>query len=204
MRVLHDMLGNWQTFWHFNWLKDEFNMITTVGTLQLSLRAKLQSAFEKLLEECVNCDVIETNGFRYTYGPNWTDFVGGHLKFSERMFLAGLHCHMVEAGEDLPQIEDALERMFEEHELEASLADLSKMGVIERHETTVTRGPNFGVDNGPWLRYRFLNDFVADAACAAPVRGGQCDSCKRRPFDSQDESYVMMLHTVDSRDIRHR
>ena len=65
------------------------------------------------------------------------------------MFLTGLHCHMVEAGEDLPQIEDALERIFEEHELEASLADLSKMGVIERHETAVTRRSNFGVDNGP-------------------------------------------------------
>ena len=111
------------------------------------------------------------------------------------MFLTGLHCHMVEAGEDLPQLEDALDRMFEEHKLEASLADLSKKGVIERHETAVTRGPNFGVDNGPWLRYRFLNDFVADAACAAPVRGGQCDSCKRRPFESQDESYVLILHS---------
>ena len=72
MRVLHGMLGNWQTFWHFNWLKDEFDIITTVGTLQMSLRAKLQSAFQKLLEECVNRDVIETDGFRYTYGPNWT------------------------------------------------------------------------------------------------------------------------------------
>ena len=49
MRVLHDMLGNWQTFWHFDWLKDQLDMITTVGALQLSLRAKLKSAFQKLL-----------------------------------------------------------------------------------------------------------------------------------------------------------
>ena len=77
MRVLRDMLGNWQTFWHFNWLKDNFDMITNVRALQLSLRAKLQSAFQKMLEECVNRDVIETDRFRYTYGPNWTDFVGG-------------------------------------------------------------------------------------------------------------------------------
>ena len=99
-------------------------MIQTVRALKLSLKTKLQSAFEELWAECVKRDVIETDGVRYTYGPNWMDFVGEYLKFSERMFLAESHCNIVEAGKEYPQVEDALDKLFEQHELEVLLTDL--------------------------------------------------------------------------------
>ena len=61
--------------------------------------------------------------------------------------------------------------------MDISLADLSNMGVVDFEGNVATRGSNFGIDNGPWLNYTFLNDLIADTDDASPVRGDQCDSC---------------------------
>ena len=189
MELLGGMLRNWQTFWHFIWLKDDFRNVKYVGALVKLLEAKLKSAFDDLVAKCREHDAILTDGFRCTFGPNWTDFAGGRFNFSERMLLIDLSCGLSEAGEDdAPLLGELFDNLFDQHELQVSLTDLSEMGVIELRENFVSRGPNFEVDNDPWLTYQFLDDLVADAADAAPARVDQCDSCKRRPFESQDES----------------
>ena len=76
MKVLGEMLSNWQTFWHFIWLKEDFRNVKSVAELKMSLEAKLHSAFDKLVTECRDRDMIETDGTQYIHGPNWTDFTG--------------------------------------------------------------------------------------------------------------------------------
>ena len=203
MKVLGEMLSNWQTFWHFIWLKEDFRNVKSVAELKMSLEAKLHSAFVKLVTECKKRDVIETDGVRYVHGRNWTDFTGEAFIFSERMLLIDLDRGVLESDEaEAPRLEDVFAKLCNQHELEKSLSDLSKMGVIEQRGDFVFPGPNFEVDNDPWLTYQFLEDLVVDAADAVPTMAVQCDSCKRRPFDSQDGPYALMLQTVNSRDIR--
>ena len=79
-------------------------------------------------------------------------------------------------GADAPQLEDVFAKLCDQHELESSLSDLSKMGVIEQRGDFVFPGPNFEADNDPWLTYQFLDDLVADAADAVPTMAVQCDS----------------------------
>ena len=70
MKLLGDMLSNWQTFWHFIWLKEHFRNVKSVVALKTSLEEKLYSAFDKLVTECRDCDVIKTDGIRYIHDPN--------------------------------------------------------------------------------------------------------------------------------------
>jgi len=61
MKVLGEMLSNWQTFWHFIWLKEDFRNVKSAVALKTSLEEKLNSAFDNLVTECRELDVIETD-----------------------------------------------------------------------------------------------------------------------------------------------
>ena len=119
------------------------------------------------------------------------------------MLLIDLDRGVLESDEEeAPRLEDVFAKLCNQHELEKSLSDLSKMGVIEQRGDFVFPGPNFKVDNDPWLTYQFLDDLVVDADDAVPATAVQCNSCKCRPFDSQNGPYALMLQTVNSRNIR--
>ena len=66
------------------------------------------------------------------------------------MLLTDLNCGILEAGEhNAPQLEDVFDKLCDQHKLESSLSDLSKMGAIELLGDLVVPGLNLEVDNNP-------------------------------------------------------
>lgn len=112
--------------------------------------------------------------------------------------------HWESLGDECPLICDVLEEFIRNHDLQKSLSDLLDFGIVALTENLCKRGPNCGVDNSTWLNHSFPSELVevdAQPTEVTDVSNGQhatrqCDSCERRPFDSQDEHCSLELQVV--------